>query len=646
MLLLPLTKADAETRVGDWHIQEEGGTTVRLRVSFLSAVVRLSGNLTAHARCLHTPSDLREAPTHVTRSAFHCVSRIYHATETFISLVDREVDSLIHQQRLGLFPSHSNLTPTEKQALSSLHINTSIVVKPADKGGAIVVMNRAQYIAEIYRQLADTNTYDIISRDPVTAISQKIKTVIDTYLTSYTIDQKTASFLTNPHPVTPVFYVLPKIHKSLQNPPGRPIVASTDSVLSPLSVFLERILTPLVKTTRSFLLDTGHFLNIIKQLARIPSNSTLVTLDVCSLYTSIQHTKGIEATRHLLCQSSLSEDAIKFCLDLLTLVLYENYFLFEDTFYIQKCATAMGSNVAPAYANAFMNHFETIHVFTNSLFLQHVACYHRYIDDIFLIWTGTTDTLLSFHSYLNSILPELQFTIHHDTHSVPFLDTMVLKDSNGNLSTDIYCKPTDCNSLLLYTSCHPRSLKDSLPRSQFNRAARIVSDPITLSNRLDDMTSKFRARHYPTKLLMDEKTRILSPPSPRPPRNTLDRIPFVHVFHPLVPKIHSIIKRHWPLLAKSYPSIPPFKEPVLVCNKRPPNIRDKLVRADAGSKRPTTKQRVLSTRRNGTFPCLNCAACSNVIKSDTVTHPRTDPIIHDCTVSTITKLAIRDKGSG
>ncbi|CAJ0968064.1 unnamed protein product [Ranitomeya imitator] len=60
-----------------------------------------------------------------------------------------------------------------------------------------------------------------------------------------------------------------------------------------------------------------------------------------------------------------------------------------------------------------------------------------------------------------------------------------------------------------------------------------------------------------------------------------------------------------------------------MCNKRPSNIRDKLVRADIGSKRPTTTQRLLGTRCNGIFPCLNCAACSNVIKSDTITHPRT-----------------------
>ncbi|CAJ0959055.1 unnamed protein product [Ranitomeya imitator] len=290
----------------------------------------------------------------------------------------------------------------------------------------------------------------------------------------------------------------------------------------------------------------------------------------------LRHTKGIEATKYLLCQSSLSEDTIQLCLDLLTLVLYENYFLAEDTFYIQKYGTAMGSNVTPAYANAFMNHFEISHVFTNDLFICHVLCYHRYIDDIFLVWTGNLDTLLSFHSHLNSILPELQFTIHYNTDSVHFLDTMVLKVLNGGLSTDIYSKPTDCNSLLHYTSCHPRSLKNSLPRSQFNRVARIVSDPGTLNDRLESMAHKFQARCYPSKLLTEEKARTLSPPSPRPPSNAQERIPFVHEFHPLVPKIHFIIRRHWPLLAKAYPNVPTFKEPVLMCNKRAPNIKDKL----------------------------------------------------------------------
>ncbi|CAJ0964547.1 unnamed protein product [Ranitomeya imitator] len=231
--------------------------------------------------------------------------------------------------------------------------------------------------------------------------------------------------------------------------------------------------------------------------------------------------------------------------------------------------------------------------------------------------------MLEFFSQLNSIHPELQFTLHHSTESVPFLDTLVMKDIEGNLSTDLYCKPTDSNSLLHYSSCHPRTTKNSLPRSQFDRVSRIVSNPEIRKERLDTTAHKFELRHYPPKLLDFEKTRALTPPSPQPPMYPRDRIPFVHTFHPTMPRVYSIIKKHWPLLSKAYPEIDSFKAPTLICTKRPSNIRDKLVRADVGSSRPTSIQKTLATRRQGTFPCLNCAACSNVIKSDNITHPRT-----------------------
>ncbi|XP_073416057.1 uncharacterized protein [Dendrobates tinctorius] len=535
---------------------------------------------------------------------------------------------LSHQAQLGLFPTHSNLSPAEKQALNSIHSNKNIIIKPADKGGALVVMNYIDYNKEVNRQLSDTSTYGIIPRDSVSTITHKIRDLTKTYLDRHMIDQKTASFLVNPHPITPVFYILPKIHKSLENPPGRPIVASTDSVLSPLSIFLEKIFTPLVKQTRSFLLDTGQFLSIIKQVGKKPPGSILTTLDVNSLYTSITHDKGIEAARFLLNSSELSTDSMQFCLDLLSLVLHENYFLYEDTYYIQKCGTAMGANIAPAYANAYMNYFEINHVFCNDLFLQYATEYHRYIDDIFFIWTGTTSSLQDFYLHLNSIRPELQFTLHFNMESVPFLDTKVIQDSEGNLSTDLYCKPTDTNSLLHYSSCHPKATKNSLPRSQFNRVARIVSDHDIRNEKLDIMTKKFKDRCYPSKLLEVEKQRVLTPSSPLPRTCAKERIPFVHTFHPLMPKVYSIIKKHWPLLFKAYPDVGSFEAPVLICTKRPTNIRDKVVRADIGSKLPTTTQRLLASRRCGTFPCLSCAACSNVIRSDNITHPRTDSLIY------------------
>jgi hypothetical protein len=41
----------------------------------------------------------------------------------------------------------------ERQALEELQQNTSIIIKPADKGSAIVILDREQYVQEALRQL-------------------------------------------------------------------------------------------------------------------------------------------------------------------------------------------------------------------------------------------------------------------------------------------------------------------------------------------------------------------------------------------------------------------------------------------------------------------------------------------------------------
>ncbi|CAJ0931011.1 unnamed protein product [Ranitomeya imitator] len=360
-----------------------------------------------------------------------------HAVETFINLLDRDIKGTIHEQRLGLLPVRHNLNPLEKQALDTLSENRNIVIKPADKGGAIVIMNKHHYVTEVRRQLADTGTYRKLQGDPTYSIQRKINTVIDKYMSLGTIDSKTKTFLINHHPVTPVLYILPKIHKNVQNPPGRPIVASTDSVLNPLSKFLEKILTPYTRVTKSFILDTSDFLTKIRNISSVPPDSLLCTLDVNSLYTSIVHDRGIAAVSLTLQEAGIDNNTHDLCIDLLNLVLRENFFLFEDDFFVQTCGTAMGSNVAPAYANLYMDHFEREHVYANPIFQQHARIWYRYIDDIFCIWQGNHTSLQEFYNDINTTRPERTFTLVHHHSEVTFLDTKVLKDSVGILSTDI-----------------------------------------------------------------------------------------------------------------------------------------------------------------------------------------------------------------
>ncbi|XP_073498381.1 fibrinogen-like protein 1 [Phyllobates terribilis] len=62
---------------------------------------------------------------------------------------------------------------------------------------------------------------------------------------------------------------------------------------------------------------------------------------------------------------------------------------------------------------------------------------------------------------------------------------------------------------------------------------------------------------------------------PRPRTPITNRMVFVNTYHPYQTLIRDILKVHWPLLSRSYPGITDFQQPVMICNKRPPNLRDR-----------------------------------------------------------------------
>lgn len=103
----------------------------------------------------------------------------------------------------------------------------------------------------------------------------------------------------------------------------------------------------MLKKIKSFLLDTADFLQALKEVGRVTGDCWLVMIDVTSLYTSIEHCKGIEAVHRLLEGSTYNPQQQDFMLQLLEIVLHENFFMFRDRFYMQKRGSAMGSNVAP-----------------------------------------------------------------------------------------------------------------------------------------------------------------------------------------------------------------------------------------------------------------------------------------------------------
>lgn len=114
---------------------------------------------------------------------------------------------------------------------------------------------------------------------------------------------------------------------------------------------------------------------------------------------------------------------------------------------------------------------------------------------------------MEFHEFMNQLNDAVKFTLVWSKEKFFFLDILVsIHDSR--LITELFQKPTDKNTLLHYSSSHPRAMVQSLPFSQFLRAKRIVSKKEKWLETAAKMTNDFRDRGYPSSLIQKQFDRV------------------------------------------------------------------------------------------------------------------------------------------
>jgi hypothetical protein len=216
-----------------------------------------------------------------------------------------------------------------------------------------VVLNRDDYNHEAQRQLSDTSFYHPLTSNPTDLHASEISAFLLSSWKREGLSEASITLLVPPKPRTPTFYLLPKIHK--QGNPGRPIVASFDSPTERISALVDHHLQPLVRKLPSFIQDTNHFLRRLRSIPHpLPPNTIMATIDVCSLYTNIPHPDGLAALRTCLDTRPMHSPSTKFLITLAEMMITKNNFTFRGHHYIQTKGTAMGTRMAPSYANFFL----------------------------------------------------------------------------------------------------------------------------------------------------------------------------------------------------------------------------------------------------------------------------------------------------
>ena len=393
-----------------------------------------------------------------------------------------------------------NITLDERNALTSLQNDPTIIIKEADKGNGIVIMNTSFYRDKMLEMLANDSFYkttnDTCSKTTFKKIRNLIKLAKD-------ITRHEIAYLLEFDFKSSNFYGLPKIHKSnliknkcietqseyleLKDPIDlqfRPIIAGPVCETHRLSNLIDILLKPFIKQVKSFIRDDIDFLSYTPNI--VPEKATLVSFDVTSLYTNISHDLGLEAIQFWLEKHPElihKRFTKEFIMEGIKTIIENNNFMFDGCFYNQIRGTAMGTKFAPTYATLVLAYLEE-KLYTrledvNKDLAEYVkGNWKRFLDDCFIIWVNSEEELTEFHETIDNLHSDIKFTIEKSKKQLPFLDILLVK-TGTQLKTDIYFKVTDTKKYLNFYSCHPRHTKKSIPYNLARRVCTVVSDEKT-----------------------------------------------------------------------------------------------------------------------------------------------------------------------
>lgn len=214
-------------------------------------------------------------------------------------------------------------------------------------------------------------------------------------------------------------------------------------------------------------------------------------------------TRNIEYWQH----NEMLRQMMLFCLN-------QNIFLFEQAVYRQKMGTAMGTAMgtcfAPSLANLFLGWWEEQVVWVDemTMYTDHILVWVRYIDDLFIIWKGTSTMAREFINKLGANNLNLEFTNTISATYCEFLD-VVLEIKDNAITTRLFRKKTAGNTVLHAASQHPAPLMNSIPYGELLRARRICNNETDYKKEKQIILSRFKDRGYKNKTLCEAQKKSL-----------------------------------------------------------------------------------------------------------------------------------------
>jgi hypothetical protein len=442
---------------------------------------------------LHT--GIKQKPTHT-----------YTLTQEIIKEIEKEHQNT--QER-----NTNNLTIQEEKNLKKLTQREEVIIKPIDKNLGVAAIEKEFYIKEIEKMLNDTNSYKKLKENPITATTKKITTLIRNLYQEKKINKKQMNkILPAKETRTGRFYGLPKIHKPKLS--WRPIVSNNQHPTENLSKWISTILNPTSKKTQSHLENSYELCEIIKKINKEKEEKekwSILTADIENLYTNIPHREGTNACIKALYNDDKNQLKLKDTNAMKALInnaLCNNIFEFNDQHFTQINGTAMGTSMAPAYANIYLAEKEKEWLKKKEK-EKTIILFKRYLDDILIIHNITKEQeIQELQKELENIYLPLKLNIETGK-KLPFLDLELEVNELNQIQYNLYKKPLNSKEIIPYNSCHSDACKQGTIIGEYKRIKALNSKSITRKKEEIKLLDKCLKQNYPYKDIIKAKKKAM-----------------------------------------------------------------------------------------------------------------------------------------
>ena len=395
-----------------------------------------------------------------------------------------------------------NIPTRPRKQLRTLPSDNDFIVIDTDKNLGPAILNRSVYKQRcLDDHLLDNKTYRQLSKEAAELRLQAATFNFTRLIRAYRKDLSTSDRVYfercfEEDKRMPQFYCTPKVHKKPKWK-TRPIVSCVNSRMGDLSKRVDVQLQKVVHLCPCYLKDSRSLLRKLKRLGKLPPTAALVTADAVSMYTNIDTQHGLQVLKQWfqLHEHELPEKfPTSMVLKATKLVMSNNVFQFDDTYWLQLTGTAMGTSLACIYATIYYSYHEETRILP-AYAHQHVVppgllppspeqwpaltvppllLHARLIDDAIQIW-DTAHLTPEIHSDFVAHMQQefefgsLEWEVESLSRSVNFLDLTINLETDGSITTQTFVKPMNLHLYIPPNSAHPPGVLKSLIYGSLHR---------------------------------------------------------------------------------------------------------------------------------------------------------------------------------